>query len=1156
MFLNFKDNISTYFPSIVDFVSQMSEKTFKFLFTKSFLSLNKQLLLSIDQNLDKKFFISIPIEQLSKFVFVSKIFKDKNIKFDHFIKNLKSHKIKTLADLYMIKSLNLFVKGDLNKYVTFVYDYFTKQNYDIFIDIEKQFFDFTLFDKNEFSYQKIVYFFNQYHNENIDFFEFKQNIEIVSSTNFNNLQANSTINVFHNSPSFSNFIRTAFFCCKDHFFDFDNFINFDTIQKENIYFPTFNYIQYEKQTGNRFLVHQYPCHEVYPNKENKFKFNPLPSLPKKIAAIRFITKYISNYFLKYQNMEFPKLNFSCDFLRMPSNCLINFISLSILQNYFSPNLKLNNEFFLNILKSLSFIFPKNSNDNIDKDHFMFITFFSGILSSKIRFVLAKNLISILENPSKNKFDDSIYLFSINEMKYAQDFIKSNNLDIYDNSYESINLFLTKLFSKNYIDQYNRTTPEKYENANDGYNHLRMQEKKPEFNLQQMFLNLESSFLNVIPGDVFLILEFYSYLILMHHSQMNDNSQITKEDIEILEKLFSLFYDLSLKENIEEKFNNSLINIIQYCNQYIYKRLQETFDFLQFFYQTYYFVSFCKIHNKYVEIPNNFKNLYTKLENAPIDLSNQFLDLLSEKIKPFPLFYEAFILFDSELYSSDIYNFDKLFPNLCKSSTDKNTEKNNENDNTEKNNDNTDKNDNNIKTDSHNISKSSLFIKSNNFYSEQFRIQLSNLSLHKKLKKYVLDSIDLLDKILNDSKNNITQFSTLPFFNDSSPQYFHFFIDENDQEDNEYNSKYAIEFYKTFDHCSKEKVSFKLFQAISSYIHLFKSKISQFLEFDPKRILEYDSNNCNKNNDTLQTEIQLLFSSNEVNHAYIQVIKNNFMNLAKIFHISNDSIRNNKIVEKKLLKNIDQLASSVLEARFNDKVEIEPIVKLIPEYENDFIESDYCDCPTNSEYMALCSSLPFVLSTKDKFRNNIIKKSKILSNIDEKEDIDDLMYTSNSLLKAGNYLTTFDYLSFDNDEELSDYQSIKYEEPIKDALNLSSTLKIHLQEKHNVRHKLWSKVIWDIFSDLFNIKLSEINLRFDLNDPQLIKFSFDFEDENYEIMKHFYALGNIPDLIEKETLIYSFIIVHIENEQEIRSAFVYAFVASYVVLKDFTSFDFF
>ena len=148
MFLNFKDNISTYFPSVVDFVSQMSEKTFKFLFTKSFLSLNKQLLLSIDQNLDKKFFISIPIEQLSKFVFVSKIFKDKNIKFDHFIKNLKSHKVKTLADLYMIKSLNLFVKGDLNKYVTFVYDYFTKQNYDIFIDIEKQFFDFTLFDKN------------------------------------------------------------------------------------------------------------------------------------------------------------------------------------------------------------------------------------------------------------------------------------------------------------------------------------------------------------------------------------------------------------------------------------------------------------------------------------------------------------------------------------------------------------------------------------------------------------------------------------------------------------------------------------------------------------------------------------------------------------------------------------------------------------------------------------------------------------------------------------------------------------------------------------------------------------------------------------------------------------------------------------------------
>ena len=50
------------------------------------------------------------------------------------------------------------------------------------------------------------------------------------------------------------------------------------------------------------------------------------------------------------------------------------------------------------------------------------------------------------------------------------------------------------------------------------------------------------------------------------------------------------------------------------------------------------------------------------------------------------------------------------------------------------------------------------------------------------------------------------------------------------------------------------------------------------------------------------------------------------------------------------------------------------------------------------------------------------------------------------------------------------------------------------------HNLWTKIIWSIFCDLFNIKLKDLNLNFDLSEQQLTKSSFNFDDENYEISK--------------------------------------------------------
>lgn len=76
------------------------------------------------------------------------------------------------------------------------------------------------------------------------------------------------------------------------------------------------------------------------------------------------------------------------------------------------------------------------------------------------------------------------------------------------------------------------------------------------------------------------------------------------------------------------------------------------------------------------------------------------------------------------------------------------------------------------------------------FIQQFRIHISNLSRYAKLKKYVLESIDLLTKISKDSLDDISNLSSLAFFKDDSLQYFGFEFgfeeEEETEEEEEYN----------------------------------------------------------------------------------------------------------------------------------------------------------------------------------------------------------------------------------------------------------------------------------------------------------------------------------------------------------------------------------
>lgn len=94
----------------------------------------------------------------------------------------------------------------------------------------------------------------------------------------------------------------------------------------------------------------------------------------------------------------------------------------------------------------------------------------------------------------------------------------------------------------------------------------------------------------IPSDVFIFIAIYSYLIFMNRPQIDTNPQIqiTTQMEDEMQKLFYIFASNSLNEDTKQKidgFNNhSLMDILQFCNQYISIRLQETFNFFNSFFK--------------------------------------------------------------------------------------------------------------------------------------------------------------------------------------------------------------------------------------------------------------------------------------------------------------------------------------------------------------------------------------------------------------------------------------------------------------------------------------------------------------------------------------------------------------------------------------------
>lgn len=120
------------------------------------------------------------------------------------------------------------------------------------------------------------------------------------------------------------------------------------------------------------------------------------------------------------------------------------------------------------------------------------------------------------------------------------------------------------------------------------------------------------------------------------------------------------------------------------------------------------------------------------------------------------------------------------------------------------------------------------------------------------------------------------------------------------------------------------------------------------------------------------------------------------------------------------------------ARFNNQVEIEPIVKLIPEYEEkQFTESDYKN-PTLKEYMALCCSVSCTIGFFDQFRPRRIKKDKILLS-DEKRIIEKYSAPSNSPKMTSKFRTwLYDHTQGDYIDSNEVRKDESYEATIKDA----------------------------------------------------------------------------------------------------------------------------
>ena len=1064
-----------------------------------------------------------------------------------FLSFLKINNVKNLANLMMIKLYYEFT----NKNTTLRdFDIFSEENYNFFLDIEKVAFEFPKPDKNgkfqrlgEF-YSQVNGFFCQYYKKKLFFFKFISSLEIITSTSlektslgYSTISVNSITKIFPNTPAFAYFIQNAFFNIENHPFNFIDFkkhiCKYETKKKRTYtLFPFYNYQNCVKPIGEVQFFLIPPKHFTYPNeKKSDFEFIPSFSLTKKIAAIRFLTHFVKKYFSHIQKPQYlPKLSFSSGFSRIPSNLLINFISLSILpsSDAFPSELKLNNEFFLNVLKFANLIFQTNSivtsidkrpkQISINKDRFEFITFFSVVLSSKIRYTLAKNLLLVLSN--KSNFNKSIHLFSIKELEYTKKFLQSKDLHecTLNASTDSKKQFLAQLFSENFIKKYySIIPPDKKDEKSKELNKLLELKKLPEFNLQKMFLDLESSILNILPNDVFVFSIIYSYLLLKYHKDYDKDPPI-QEDIQKIYQTLSQIFDVTKIEKIIEKLNvfNCLKDILQYCNNYIFKALQKTFDFLQYFYQTYYYVSFCRYFFQYNEKHQSefFDNF---LSIIPSDFDQRIYDSLTENLEPFPLFCLPFIFFDPLSYKKYKTNLHTFISNPLNQLNG---------------------------IDYNKFPDSADLLESNHFYSEQFRIHFSNLSLYCELKKSVIKNINILNKYLDVNDKEFSDLMSQPFFQNP-------FSDSQGSINN-----------NDIDFLAKTHFDAYMKQSISFFIRKFKSNMKQFLQFDLEEIIQSDCINCTDCTDI--NDLQLFFYSDDESNVYIDSILNNMTDLMNTLSIS----KIKPTLPNFINEDIINLAYSVLAARFNNKVEIEPIDELIPEYETKklFDKRDW-EFPSNGEFMALCSAVPFTLSPTDKFRKRFFSTTLNKKGREEEEDraveseYDDYYSPPNSsstspIKKTENYRNEFSDNDDDDFNKPPSIQVSKYEEIVHKAFNISETNIYDIQEKYDVRFKKWTEIIWNIFFDIFNKKLKEVNLNFDTNN----KYSKGFYGidclniENSIIRRYFPQFDILKDLQEKEIWIGRFICLHQKYEFEIKSAYLYAILSTFVFLGYYYTFD--
>ena len=1100
LFNYFHDYLDQFFPMFIDFLSKIDNENNIILNSTSFKKVIQEILNACNKNqgnacieyfetqINDDFF-NILKEDSNFDIYqcinanASDIFKD----FKCFIVFLNKIKAIKLFNLIMIKVYHDFIIDRSH-----IYNLFYFKNiyyYNLFIEAEKVVFKLPKLQKNaslqtiakhKKIYDQITDFFDQYVILGIPFFEFKSKIEIVTSNDkpsisYPSIYINSITKVFPISPSFESFIRIAFFKYAEHKFQFDELKRKDW-KDIFIYFPSYRYRKNEKPTGGMLLYNYSPKHYIYPDKM-PFSFDSSTSLPKRIAVVRFLTYFVRSYLSLFQIKEYyPKPSFSCGFSKIPSELLINFITLSILPNsdYLPSDLKLKNDNFLNILQFSYLIFQNHSMNKqskqicINNNRFEFIAFFSITLSSKIRFILAQNILKILSN--KKNFHNSINIFSIKELEYAQKFIKSNQLDksgeIISDS-EITKLFLNKLFSTDFIQQYYNITPENSQKSE-------RLKKLHEFNLQKMFIDLESSVLNILPCDIFLISAIYSYLLLNNHTNLDKNLS-QKNEIQFILDILSQLFNKNICIKVETKlkaFNNSISDIIQFCDHYIFARLQGTFDFLQSFYKSYYFISFCKVSNRYQNINTKLKIFLDKI-NKMTSIEN-FINSMTEKLKPFPLFCLPFFFYSHHLsLSSYIEKLDEIFTNID------------------------------------NFPNSSTLLEPENFYSQQFRIHLSNLSLYSEFKKSVIEGVDILNRFINDENNNdIMDFLSSSFFQISSSSTNSMQPTEIQKENT---LKNAIEF------CVGYNFEAPLKKSIYAFIEQFKSKMNEYLNFDLENTTKLISNNID--------DFQFFFISDENNNNYIDSILNNLKNLINSLSISNKTISFDKKEENH--DDTVRLVFYVLGARFNNEVEIDPIVQLIPDYEEKLCNPNYSINPTNKEFMALCSALSFTFSPKDKFKDRVFKKS-ILLNIED-EDTKDESYlqpdsASNSLIKVDNT----------NYNSSPIMQNVLYEKAIQEAFLLSDIDILKIRDKYDVRLKRWGEIIWDIFFDFFNKKLKDINLSFDLNDKYSQESSYFncFANENKIIMEYLPQLVNLPDLHEKEYWIGRFLNLHKNYEPDI------------------------